>query len=1276
MKSTRFILIVLLQLIAFFAIGQKQNNIRFEHLGIDQGLSQSNVNCILQDSRGFMWFGTRDGLNKYDGYKFTVYTNKADDKNSISNNYIQAIKEGKNGCLWIATRGGGLNKYDRQKNQFTSFKHDPKNKYSISNDIVNTLIEDRQGLLWIGTEGGLNMYDPEKNQFVAYTYDRNNDKSLSDVFVREIFEDSRQNLWIATDKGGLNLFNKTNKTFTRFQHNEKNSRSISSNSLYTMFEDSKHRFWIGTNGGGLDLMNRESGEFYHYKHDANNINSLANNHVRVINEDNNNLWVGTENGGLSIFDHSGNVFTNYTSDEFDNSSLSNNSIYAICKDNKNNIWVGTFNAGLNIVNRDAAKFTHYKHIPFKNSLSYNKVLCIYEDSKAGIWVSTDGGGLDLFDPQTAVFTNFRHQRGNKNSICGDYVLSVHEDYKGNLWVGTWADGITVFNRAKNSYKHFKNNQADKSSLSSNNAWKIFEDKDKNIWIGTHGGGLNLYDPVNESFTNYQFDERDPLSLSNNNVHFIFEDSDGYLWISTEGGGLNRFDRNKKTFTRFTHDDKKNSISNNTVGAVHEDGNGVLWISTMVGLNSLDRKTNIFTVYTTKDGLPNNTIFGILEDDSKNLWISTNKGISKFDTRAKTFKNFGVTDGLQSNEFKEQAFCKSRYGVMYFGGNNGFNQFSPYNISDIAFDPPLVITGFQVFYKDVAIADENHPASPLKRDNTETKEITLSYKSSVVSFEFASLNYTSSDKKQYAYMLEGFDKTWNEVGTKRTATYTNLDPGKYTFKVKGMNNAGNWSDTVTSIGITITPPFWQTWWFRTCAILFILGCFIAFYRIRMKAIKKQKAQLARQVKERTAEVVLQKEELSRNVEELAVLKDNLEKEKYYLDCLMNNMPDSIYFKDRESKLIRVSKFMSDRFVHIAGNLIGKSDFDFQDDRHAREAYQDEQLIQKTRNPKIDYLEREIKKDGTESWVSTTKMPLINSQGEVVGTFGMSRDVTNIKSLERERHDAILEQAVAHGKYEIASNVMHDIGNAVVGFGSYLTKIRRMQNEDMADNLFNLADFFNKQKAGLIACMGDTKAGAVVKLLDSMAQTQKANQEEINGAITEQLNIINSIQEILNIQRQYITGYESQERKPVNMRSVINDTLAMLYGSLDKRDIVVSLNIPAELPIIKGDRTKLMQVLLNVLRNSIDAIDINSAEKIIRLDAQTNSDHFVLQIKDNGKGFDKITASQLFGKGFTTKSSSSGMGLYNCKAILESHEGTIAITSEGHGKGALAEIGFKI
>lgn len=1133
MNTIRYTLFIFLQISGLSVFSQKQN-IRFEHLGPDQGLSQSNVICILQDSRGFMWFGTRDGLNKYDGYKFTVYKNDVRDPHSLGNNYIRSIVETRDGNIWVAT-SGGLCLFDRFRNRFTNFKHDPKNRFSISNDFVLNVMEDYLGNIWAGTENGLNVLDKKTSQFTRYTHTKGDTASLADVQVKKIFEDSHHTLWICTNGGGLNRFNRENETFTRFQHNEKDNNSISSNNINTMFEDSKHRLWVGTNDNGLDLLNKQTGQFSHFKHDDNDNNSLAANSVFAINEDNENkLWVGTENGGLSIFNPETGKFHTYQNDVVDNTSLSNNSIYAICKDKKSNIWLGTFTGGVDMVNPDTRKFAQYKHILNKNSLSNNNVLCIYEDSQKNIWIGTDGGGLNLFNPKTGHFTHFRHEKNNKNSIAGNYVLSVCEDSKGNIWVGTWADGVTVFNKTTRTFKHFKNDPHDPSSLSNNNAWKIFEDKEKNIWIGTYGGGLNLFDPATNSFTSYQYKENNKTGLSNNNIYSIFEDNEKKLWISTDGGGLNLFDRSTKTFLHFLHDEKKNSISNNSTGTICEDRNKNLWIGTMAGLSFLDKKTNKFTNYTTADGLPNNVIFGILEDTRGNIWISTNKGISRFDPVNKAFKNFGVSDGLQSNEFKIQAYCKSNSGTMYFGGNNGFNQFLPDSIEPNSFPPPLVITSFQIFNKEVPVSVDS-TISPLKKDITETKEITLSYKSSVISFEFASLNYTIPEKKQYAYMLEGFDETWNEVGTQRTATYTNLDAGEYVFKIKGLNNDGSWSEAITSIRLTITPPFWLTWWFKILCISFVIGCFAAFYKMRVKTITKQKAVLEKQVEERTNEIVKQKEEM---------------------------------------------------------------------------------------------------------------------------------------------HAVMLDKAVAQGKFEIASDVMHDIGNAVVGFGSYLTRIRRLQNEESPDNLRNLAGFFEKQKPVLTASLGEAKANAVVKILTSMGQTQKTNQEEINKSITEQLNIITNIQEILNIQRQYITGHESQERKPVNIRNIVNDSLSMLFDSLDKTGIAVSLDIASELPIIKGDRTKLMQALLTIFKNSIEAMDPGAPKKNISVTISVNDGELVILIQDSGKGFDKTVEDRLFNKGFTTKATGTGMGLYSCRAILESHEGNIAVTSEGEGKGTVTRIGFRL
>jgi signal transduction histidine kinase/ligand-binding sensor domain-containing protein len=866
-KNLKLFLLVVFQL-GFLGASPQDLHLQFNHIGAAEGLSLSNVQCIMQDSRGFMWFGTPDGLNKYDGYRFTAYKNNPADSNSISNNYVRSIAKSKAGDLWVATMGGGLCRYNRNKEYFTRYRHNKKNINSITDDNVNAVWEDENENVWIGTSTGLDMFNQKQNRFEHFIFLANDTNSISDNYIKYIFEDCKHNVWIATLNGGINLFNKKNKTFTRFKHDKNNPASICNNNIITIFEDSKLRLWIGTDGEGMDFFDRQTGIFNHYKKDENNVNSLAANAVYAFNEDGEkNLWIATENGGLSIFNFASGNFKTYKNDEVDNESIGNNSVNAIFRDTKNNMWLGNYSGGIDMVNIDKGNFTHYKHMLQKNSLSNNNVLCIVEDSKQKIWIGTDGGGLNLFDPRNDRFTCFHHDKNNEQSICGDHVLSVSEDDKGNIWIGTWADGITVYNPVLKTYRNIKNDPADPSSINCNNIWNIFEDKEKNTWIGTYGGGLNLLNPDGKTFTHFTHDPNNPNCISSDNIESIFEDHDGELWICTDGGGVNLYNKKNKTFTAFMHDDTKNSISNNSVNSIFEDSDNKIWICSRGGIDMYNKKTKQFTPFNMRNGLPGNVIFGMLEDNKNNYWISTNKGISCFNLLTGVFKNFSVSDGLQAEEFKEQAFCKSKTGIMYFGGINGFNQFNPDSIRTITFNPPLVLTNFQIFNKKVLIGLNEKDISPLSKSINETSSITLPYSSAVFSFEFASLNYTSSEKKKYAYMLENFDKDWNDAGTERLATYTNLDPGKYIFKVKGLNNEGNWSPDIVTIQLIIKPPFYLTRWFKLFVFLAFSGSIFVLYRNRINGIEKQQKILQQQVDEKTIQLLLANNDLTIKNKEL-------------------------------------------------------------------------------------------------------------------------------------------------------------------------------------------------------------------------------------------------------------------------------------------------------------------------------------------------------------------------------------------------------------------------
>jgi len=903
-------LIILWQMLVLSAAFGQKNHLKFEHIGTDQGLSQSTILCIFQDSQGFMWFGTNDGLNKYDGYKFTVYRNDIRDEQSLSNNSVRDIVEDSKGNLWVATLGGGLNKFDRKTEKFTIFKKSQVHSNSLSDDHLTSLFYDRpKDRLWIGTRyGGLNLYQLSRNEFTSFVNHAADKQSLSDNDVRDILVDHQRNLWVGTHTSGLNLLDEATGRFQRFAYDPDDDTSLSHNSIWKIFEDSKKNLWVTTYGGGLNLLDRTKKQFKHFKHDPDNPNSLCHNVLVAMEEDfQGNLFIGTENGGLSILNPKTGEFLNYTYEDSDPGSLSSTSINSILRDSKGNMWVGTFNGAINFLNRDANKFIHYKHNPAVNSLSNNKVLSIFEDSSDDLWIGTDGGGVNLLDRKTQTFTHYRHDEKNRNSICGDYVLKITEDHKRNLWIGTWGDGITVFNKTKNTYKHYKHNPNDSLSLSSNNCWSIFEDSDKNMWIGTFDGGLNLFDPETETFKHFKHDPTDPYSISGNFVYSVYEDSRGDLLIGINNGGLNIYNKKSGRFVAYKHNDHPNSVSNDNVDCILEDRSGNIWLSTDAGLNHFDRKTGLFTTYLTEHGLPNEMIHGILEDANGFLWISTNKGLSRFDPNTKKFKNYSPNDGLQSNEFKEKAYCKSRSGKMYFGGINGFNEFVPEDMNESTFDPGVVFTSFQLFNEEVPIAARPDDPSPLKKSINQTGTIRLRYNQSVITIEFATLNYINAERKKYTYMLEGFDKSWNSVRSKHSATYTNLDPGEYQFKVRSVDNNGVWSPKIATLRIIITPPFWMTWWFKTLGVLFLSAMVVLFITIRINRIKKQKYQLEVQVSLRAAQIIEQKKALELQAENMHALNDQLHAQTEFLQSMneaLENQKTEIIEKSVEAEAARL------------------------------------------------------------------------------------------------------------------------------------------------------------------------------------------------------------------------------------------------------------------------------------------------------------------------------------------------------------------------------------
>nr|WP_294944116.1 two-component regulator propeller domain-containing protein [uncultured Mucilaginibacter sp.] len=823
---------------------------KFEHLGKREGLSQINVECIIQDSRGFIWVGTRDGLSKYDGYSFTHFKHDPQDPTSLSSSMVSDIVEDKEGNIWIATIIG-LNKLDRGTGRFLKFLHNDKDPTSLSDNILKKLAVDELGNIWVGGQSGLDYLDTKTNKFTKhFKHDPKNSNSISDSKLNYVYLAPDKRLWVGTMEGGLDLFNAATQTFSHYRHSATNPNSISSNNVRCVFQDNANRLWIGTLDNGLSKLDLKTGLITRYLYTGQPKNSISGNTIYSLNMDeNNNLWIGSENGGLCILNPETGKFYTYKHDDIDKSSLTGNTLYSIIKDNQGNMWLGAFSGGINLFKRSTESFTHYRHTSSANSLSNDFVLAVYEDPEKNVWVGTDGGGLNKFDYKNGNVTHYKQQPG-KNSITGNFVLTINQDHEGDFWLGTWADGVSIFNPKTNTFTNLKNQPGNANSLPGNNIYALTHAKDKTTWIGTYNNGLSHYDKKTGQFTNYKNNPNDPHSLSSDRVYSLLEDSHGNLWVGTFDGGLNLFDKKTNSFTRFQHRANVNSLSDDNVPDIYESQNGSIWISTFTGLNLFDPVTRHFTVYTKKDGLPADIIYAAREDDDGRIWVSTNNGLSAFDVAKHTFTNYSVEDGLQEDEFKSHSAFKGASGRLYFGGVNGFNAFSPGQILKPAGFSPLVITSFEIFNKKVAAAKNGEDLSPLKQDISDTKSLTLNYKQSVISLEFAALDFTSADKKQYAYILENFDKEWNFVGTRHTATYTNLPAGTYTFKVKYQNMAGVWSPVTPGLTIVIQPPYWLTWWFKLLVVLLVAGIILAIFSLRIRSIKAQKAILEKQVEDRT------------------------------------------------------------------------------------------------------------------------------------------------------------------------------------------------------------------------------------------------------------------------------------------------------------------------------------------------------------------------------------------------------------------------------------------
>lgn len=1175
--------------------------LKFTHITTDEGLSLSTVTSILQDYKGFMWFGTQDGLNKYDGYEFTIYRHDPKDPSSLISNQIKSLYQDNEGNLWITTFSG-ISLYDRDGDRFINYNTD--NGYNLEKLDTWSMLKDSRGNFWICTnDNGLVKFERGKNRATVYNAEPDKKGALKSNIIRQVYEDSSGNLWVATENGGLYIYDYDTNSFLHFTHDDNNPGSIIGNSIYSIIEDSKGYLWFACYGKGLScihLNNIKKGVFKNFSHEPESINTLSNNNILALCEGNMGIWIGTENGGLDFLHDDKKRFDNYRNNQNNPFSINSNSIYSIFRDRTGDIWIGTFSGGINILNYSRQGFIHYKNMP--NGLSNNSVWEFSEDRDGYIWIATDGGGLNSFYPETEEFEHF--YSGNSN-LKSNAVLTVYVDSENNVWAGTWNGGVNLFDRENGSFESYT---TENSGLSNNNVFDITEDKQGNLWFASQGG-ISRFNKKERSFRNYQIDNS---GLIDNFVEVIQISGNGSLLLGTTRG-FSIFDPVTEEFKNYEKEEKNpNSLSHNYITDIFEEDEHTIWICTRYGLNRFDKKSESFEVFTKENGLPNDLVYGILKDTEGFLWISTNGGLSRFNAKTGEFKNYTKIDGIQSNNFIKKSRFRSKAGKLYFGGVNGFNEFDQLNIIDNKHVPPVVITDFQLFNEKMRPGVNG---SPLTKHISETESIVLSHKNSVISFGFSALNYVSPDKNQYAYMMEGFDRDWNNINTRRSATYTNLNPGKYIFRVKGSNNNNLWNDKGASIEIIITPPVWKTIWFRILAGLFLLLFIISIYYVRTSSMRERNRYLETAVQKRTRE---------------------LADERNLLRTLIDIIPDQIYIKDRLSRFILNNK----AHLHALGakrqeDVLGKTDINVFPIKHSKAYYEDEQKILKTGIPQKDKEEILINQsDGKEYWVSATKVRFEDSDGEVKGIVGISHDITERKKFEEELKAAKLAaEEASKAKSEFLANMSHEIRTPMNG-------IIGMTELALGSNLNSQQyDYMNIVKQ------------SAVSLLD----------------------LLNDILDFSKIE----AGKLELENINFDLRNILETVTSTMALQASSKQIELICNLDNSLPTaLKGDPNRLRQIIVNLVGNAIKftekgEIVIGATTDVTASENEHIRIHF--SVKDTGIGIPQEKLNKIFDSfsqvdtSTTRKYGGTGLGLAISRKLTELMNGSIWVEST-QGKGS--------
>lgn len=1209
MKNYQVIFAILLVLIfpssGFSAnFNERPIDIKFEQISIAQGLSQGTVYCLIQDRKGFMWFGTQNGLNRYDGNSFKIYEYDPRRSNSLSYNMILSICQDKSGIIWVGTWGGGLNRFDPITEEFTVYNINS----GLSDNNINVIFEDRAGTLWIGTDNGLNQFDQNQSsvKFIHYLEESTLSYKEQSNRINSIFQDSENNLWVGTEKG---LYRSSRDKIDLILCRKDFIR------VNSIAEDGNGILWLGT-GNGLHKMDRGAFVDIPFPEDSVLSREFGDKSIRVIHKDESGLlWIGTQNDGLYRVIPGMGMLTHYSNDPNNPESLSNNDVRAICEDRTGLMWLGTNDCGANKFDPRGKKFTLYGNsADFKNK----KVWAIAESKRGKVWIGTRDAGIFLFDPVSKTFPNkylipsavskYNPQRNLIRSLCEEREADT-------LWIGTDRAGLYSFDIKKKKISLFENLNSSAYILS------ICEDRSGILWIGTKDDGLVRIAKDRKNIITYKNDPHIKDSISSNEIFAICEDKQGVLWIGTGNGGLNRFDKEKESFRAYLPSpDDSNSISHNFILVIYEDAKRILWIGTDGGgLNKLlNREKGIFEVYRTSDGLPDNVIYAILEDKENNLWLSTNRGLSRFDPKNKKFRNYTVRDGLQDYEFNRGAACKLKNSnELYFGGVKGFNVFNPADFMTYSPPPPVVITSFKKFNREVK----------LTTSISEISQLRLSYRDYFISFEFAALDFSDPGNNRYAYKLEPENKEWINIGHKHDLAFPSLQPGQYTFRIKGSNNEGVWNEKGTSVSITVSSPFWQTWPFRIVILLFICGVIFGFVRWRINDIKKK----GKAIKDAY---------------------DALQESEIRYRTLVETSADGIILCDLKGKIIMANQQTA---VLLGYNTV------YEMEKHVRTIFnviilKDRERARKNAGNVVNSgiattMEFTLRaKNGIEIAAEISTSLIKDSDEKPYYFLAIARDITERKDAQKKLMQA--EKMASLGK--LVSGVAHEINNPV---SIIMSKAEAFST--VWKNITPVLDRYEQDNKNFLIA-GLSYHNIKINLDDSL-----------NDLMDSSRRIKNIIQELSDFSR----PEDPLNREAVDINKVIKSSLNLTNNMIKKATDRFSFEPKENLPVLWGNYQRLERVFINLIRNACQALTDNSRNLGIFI--STSYDHennrIIVKVKDEGVGIDQDNLKHISEPFFTTRRASggTGLGLSISHQIIQEHNGRIEFDSQ-IGKGTIVSV----